>query len=73
MLSAFRKGLSQAGFDEGRNASIEFRFAEGNVSRLPTLAAELVSSKVAIIVTGTTAASLAAKMATSRYPSFDRR
>ena len=68
MLSAFRKGLSQAGFDEGRNASIEFRFVEGNVSRLPTLAAELISSKVAIVATGTTAASLAAKMATSTIP-----
>jgi putative ABC transport system substrate-binding protein len=68
IVSAFRKGLSEGGFDEGRNASIEFRFAEGNVSRLPTLAAELVSSKVVLIVTGTTAAALAAKAATSTLP-----
>jgi putative ABC transport system substrate-binding protein len=68
IVTAFRKGLSESGFDEGRNASIEFRFAEGNVSRLPMLATELVSSKVVLIVTGTTAATLAAKAATSTLP-----
>jgi putative ABC transport system substrate-binding protein len=68
IVSAFRNGLNGAAFDEGRNASIEFRFAEGNVSRLTTLAAELVSSKVVLIVTGTTAAALAAKAATSTLP-----
>ena len=68
IVSAFRKGLSGAGFDEGRNVSIEFRFAASEVSRLPGLAAELVNSKVAIIFTGTTAAALAAKAATSTVP-----
>src|SRR5438309_6014146 len=68
IVSAFRKGLSEAGFDEGRNVSIEFRFAASEVSRLPALAAELVNSKVAIIFTGTTAAALAAKAATSTVP-----
>jgi putative ABC transport system substrate-binding protein len=68
IVSAFRQGLSEAGFYEGRNASIEFRFAEGNVSRLPTLAAELISSKVVLIVTGTTVAALTAKAATSTLP-----
>ncbi len=68
MMSSFRKGLREAGFEEGRNAVIEFRFAQSDVSRLPTLAAELVSSKAAVILTGTTAAALAAKTATSMVP-----
>src|SRR5262245_24272176 len=42
MISSVRKGLREAGFDEGGNVSIEFRFAEGDVSRLPTFVAELV-------------------------------
>ena len=67
MISAFRKGLGEAGFDEGR-VGIEFRFAEGNVGRLPALADEL-RAKSALLLTGTTAAALAAKKATSKYPS----
>jgi len=67
MIAAFRRGLKEAGFDEGRNVSIEFRFAEGDVSRLPTLATEL-AGKTALLVTGTTAASVAAKRATSTLP-----
>ena len=43
MISSVRKGLREAGFDEGRNVSIEFRFAEGDVSRLPTFVAELTA------------------------------
>src|SRR5215469_4436603 len=61
MISSFGKGLKESGFEEGRNVSIEFRFAEGNVSRLPALATELLRGKVAVIVAGTTAAALAAK------------
>jgi putative ABC transport system substrate-binding protein len=68
IVSAFRKGLSEAGIDEGRNFSIDFRFAGTEISRLPALATELVNSKVAIIFTGTTAAALAAKAATSTVP-----
>jgi putative tryptophan/tyrosine transport system substrate-binding protein len=68
MISSFGKGLKESGFEEGRNVSIEFRFAEGDVGRLPALAAELLSDRVAVIVAGTTAAALAAKAATSTVP-----
>jgi putative tryptophan/tyrosine transport system substrate-binding protein len=66
MISAFRKGLREAGFDDGR-VSIEFRFAEGNVGRLQGLAEDL-RNKSALLFTGTTAAALAAKKATSNLP-----
>jgi putative tryptophan/tyrosine transport system substrate-binding protein len=66
MISAFRKGLQEAGLDEGR-VSIEFRFAEGNVGRLPALADDL-GSRAALLFAGTTAAALAAKKATSKLP-----
>ena len=67
MISAFRKGLKEAGFDEGRNVGLEFRFAQGDVGRLPALAAEL-AGRAALIFTGTTVASVAAKQATSTLP-----
>src|SRR5262245_25220145 len=66
-ISSFRKGLKEAGFDEGRNVGIEFRFAEGDVSRLPTFVAEFVSRKVTVMFAPSTAA-LAAKTATSTVP-----
>ena len=68
LLAPFRKALSEAGFDEGRNVAIESRFAERDVRRLPSLAAELVQRKVAVIFTGTTVSALAAKSATSTIP-----
>ena len=68
LLAPFRKALSEAGFDEGRNVAIEYRFAERDVSRLPQLAAELVRSNVAVIFTGTTVSAIAAKEATSTIP-----
>jgi putative ABC transport system substrate-binding protein len=68
LLAPFRKALSEAGFDEGRNVAIEYRFAERDVSRLPQLAAELVRSNVAVIFTGTTVSAIAAKGATSTIP-----
>jgi putative tryptophan/tyrosine transport system substrate-binding protein len=68
LLAPFRKALSEAGFDEGRNVAIEYRFAERDVSRLPQLAAELVRSNVAVIFTGTTVSAIAAKGATSTVP-----
>ena len=67
-MASFRKALSEAGFDDGRNVNIESRFAEGDIGRLPGLAAELVRRKVAIIFTATTVSAIAAKAATSTIP-----
>ena len=69
IVEAFRKGLGETGFVEGRNVAIEFRFAYNDNARLPELAADLVRRRVAVIVTpGSTPASLAAKAATATIP-----
>jgi putative ABC transport system substrate-binding protein len=70
MAGSFLKGLKEAGFEEGRNVTVEFLFADGDVGRLPTLAAELVRRNVSIILTGTTAGTVAAKRARQRCPSY---
>jgi putative ABC transport system substrate-binding protein len=69
IVTAFRNGLSQAGYVEGQNIEIEYRFAEGHLDRLPMLAADLVSRHVQILVaTGGTSSAVAAKAATKTIP-----
>jgi putative ABC transport system substrate-binding protein len=68
-VAAFKNGLEEAGFAEGKNLSAEYRFAEGKLDRLPEMADDLVRRSVAVLVAvGGSNSALAAKRATSAIP-----
>src|SRR2546421_9100192 len=68
LMAAFLQGLSEAGYVEGQNVTIEYRFAEGHYDRLPALAADLVGRKVDLIMAGNPPPAPAAERTTPPIP-----
>ena len=67
-VAAFRQGLSESGYVDGKHVTIEYRWAQGDYSRLPALVADLIQRKAAVILTGATPVTRAAKAASTTVP-----